>query len=289
MAVDSPYAYAKIHAKKFQEKYSDFFVGPLWLGNLENILKILRIELDETADMGIVGRLENRIDYDKIVVNSKLSTNEKIQVISHELGHWFLGKYYPDIEKRQPVYWKEKYAQYFANELRIPVAMRCVLAAKLLTSKSAREILQIATTYKVSPLCICSIMYSEKSERLDETNMDNIWLIAKWSANKKTLTDGKLRVIAGYFDTEKFFVAYNQGVDKVINNSVELTNLIPGKEIIFESNVTISTRSQNRRPEYVKKVVQATCSVIRLLENRFDNTASLVLLLRIDASLCGDV
>ena len=280
---NSPYTLARIHSKQLQEKYPEFFSTHLNLHILKNLLKELKISYVELAIKEITGRLEKHIDSDKIIVNSNLPLNQKIQAINHEIGHWFLDRYYPEINENQSINWKENYARSFANELSIPIYIREWLSEKFYAASSVKEILRHVSQFGLAPSFIFMTMYYDHCPNLESDScFDNIWLICKWKPNKYTNTDSKLRIISGYFDPNKYFVAYNQGVERVIENISQLENLIPGVELHFKSKVVINCCKDNESKQFRKKSIQADCSVVRLLENSFDNSVTIILLLRLN-------
>lgn len=282
--LDSPYKLSKEHALEFQRTYSEFFLSSPRIETLKTLLNKLNIELYEMKETSISGRYELlNSGYERIIVNASLPSETQLLIIMHELGHWYLRKNHPNINNTELLEWREAYANHFAIELSVPTVFREEIINKLYDAESVMDVLHLISNYKlkITPFHLFSVLYNERyAKRNDERLFHNIWILSKWKTNRFTNDDAKLRIISTFYNSEKYYVAQNQGLNRVIKSMDNFENLLTGVERKFITNASIKLKRKNLHPEFLKVEIECFCSVVRLSENKFDNLSTIITLLR---------
>lgn len=278
----SPSYVARLHALALQRAYPTIFEKSIGFKKLEFLSKLLHVNIEKTVGSQVEGRLEIREDGNKIIINKNLSRNRQIQTWSHELGHLILKNKCPELEKLCSLQWKEIYANWFANELCVPITERNSILKTLNNSTSVKTVVDLANTYGMHVTNFLKIMFFEfKTSENEKSETDNLWLVTKWVANRYTKLDPKLRIISAYFDSSKYFLPENQGLNRVIDDIGWLGNLETATEKNNKGTASIQVRKKNSIPEYFKATLQSDCFAMRLNESKSDESLQIVLLIKL--------
>ena len=272
--------YARSHVSELISDHKQYINDELYgLKYLNQFLKILRLPKANIEGTSIDGRLEIKPEGDVIIINPELNRKYKILTIAHELGHWILSKKYSDLANKKSLEWKEKYATYFAYLILIPSKLKSKLYLMLNSAKNVKKIVELSNKYELSITSIMNSLHYGQFEN-NKFSENKIWIIAKWSENKFTGIDPKLRITSRFFNPTYCYIPLNQGVDRIITQMDLFNNLIIAEEKRQNCNVLISLRNiSNQRPKYLIKNIEAECSVVRLNESKWDKTSQIIILI----------
>jgi Zn-dependent peptidase ImmA (M78 family) len=277
----SPYHFAKEHAFQIQHRFPDLFEDSIGIKKWKDLTMALNIKTYPVDNTEIVGRLEMRNTDDRILYNSNLTRNKIVQTIGHEIGHWILKKFYPELDKNNSLTWKEAYANHFANELCIPFSKREIILKDLNSTETVKLAIEYSNKFCIPIAYFFRIMsYENNISECSASEYHNIWILGKWGLNQRTKLDAKFRVFAALYDRNKYYIPENQGVQRIIGDMEWLSNLQPGIEKKSESNIYICVREKNASPEYKIKSCKSFCSAFRLIEKKFDDAPQMIVLIK---------
>lgn len=280
---NSAFNLAKVDASRIHGKYPYLLSNAVGINELILLSKLFSISVIEIQDLLIEGRLEIRPEGAAILVNTNLKTANKAFVIAHEIGHYVLRYRHPEIQEKSTLKWREDYANQFAYELCLPQIKKEDNINLLNTTDSISTLLKLCQKHGMSIRYFLKKMHFEQFQfcYINQSEYQNLWLVAKWVENAFTHSEPKLRVVASYFDSNKYFIAENQGLDRILVNMEWLNNLSIATEENFKGTILITKRNRNAKPEYNKEYVEAYCSALKLQESKKDLNSKIILLLRV--------
>lgn len=206
----------------------------------------------------------------KIYYDRASSTAIKRFAVAHEIGHAMLLFRHPDIldTLKEDAYLQEYFSSTFAGELLIPQDKRQELGTQFREAE-VLDILRIANKVGLTP---GALFHFARCSTTWLAGTDVIWMQVKYVNNRLTGRDPRLRIIAAFFDPDRFFVPRNKSVTGLIGSEDFLRGMLPGigRSDMYMALFLDKVILNGNHRKYQKKLVQANISAVKLSPSKYD-------------------
>jgi hypothetical protein len=163
----------------------------------------------------------------EVVVREELSDAQRRFVILHEIGHAVLFRDYPKYAETLESWMHEEFAFHFACSLLVTeeeVSHSIKLFKEL---ESPKDLVKAARSSGV-PLALFLQMPRVARDSLAGSN--KFWLRCRFTVNRFTRKDVKLRIVVAQYDLNRWYLPTNKSFESVFGDSRWLSDISVGEE-----------------------------------------------------------
>jgi hypothetical protein len=244
---------------------------------IPQLLKELGLQLRSVRGLQVRGMLARGTD---VVVREGLSETHRRFVILHEVGHAVLLRDYPQLATGLEKHEHEEFAFHFALSLLLTKDQIDEIIMRFSKLESPLDLIKAANTSRL-PLSSFLQIPRLKPDCLDNSN--KLWLRCKFSVNRFTLKDSKLRIVATQYDRNQWYIPTNKGLDGVIEDTEWLLNIPVGQETCRQNLKIVLQRQVNTKErKYAKKQGVGNINAAALKPARNEERSSFLILMNVE-------
>lgn len=210
--------------------------------------------------------------------------------VAHEIGHYYLHTYAPEINRRISAPERELFCHRFAGEILIPQHRVAKLKDQLFAIKDAEGWVRLAGTVGISVAALFQICHFHRDDWLNGCPI--VILLVRRSSHPRPAKNNlersgpKLRVRVALFDGHRFYFPTLQGISSLLKPTDWLLGLQDGRastnlvEIRYSSRTAAKKgREQGEAPKFELKQELVPVSAMRLLPVEGERNSNFVLVL----------
>jgi hypothetical protein len=284
----------------FNIAYHEFFDKVITIEGLKSFCESIDINLKKSPyGENVIGRLESRLENNLQIVNIFYNTTldivSKHNAILHEIGHWVLLNSSIDLSNK-PIFWKETFANNFANLICIPFSKRYELVDKLFKIQDVKEVSRIINSYKTrlsvsNLLKTLNLEIRNDKEYFPLLSNNKIFLSVKLIPKKRSNIDPKFRIISALYNHKMYYIPEQSRINQVVQDIDDKFNIDVGEVSMFESVIKLynlendgSLLMEKPSSKYKSKKYECKCEIFRLKRSLVDNLSTYLILIDINTN-----